>query len=1073
MIRICEVHSLHCQTERIIRECLKSRHDGQLIFIAPESSKASVERIVTSQVSEDEHSALSSSDIRITSSWVDGDVVSFIRLAVRILDICGVSDGGSSDKIVLRNAIYRILVSHHNEFKTFGKFLGKFEYVDAITDLLGDFRRYGIGQDGISAAYESAFDDPSASVYADKLHDLKLLTMYMNEIDLEFNLKLMSDPISEASMLLKSLIDSPELLDSRRYRSLKALLGSTYAVIGFGNIRLLTPQEISFVHLLSELGCCFNFYPIMAEDDSYMDAAIYSNAGSFVRTLTEGCSDVVYEDLSLDDDSCSEVLKRASYDYALRVDRAEKDIISDSCITCSTLKTSDDVIGYVSNEIIRLTRRDGYRYKDIRIVCADDDLKDNLRGIMSTYGLDTFVDRKIIISNTPVFRFIIALAELPTRRFRFEDVLSLLRTGLAGVTNEDTDVFENYCIRYNITGERLFTREYFNSESKYTAKVFREGRTIPAGEYLWENVIERVLIPIRESATIIYNEKLLSAKAMKLAEYTNTLSSNIKFLAKEFTDRKDSERASALVRGYSEVMSLLVQFTTPMNEVPIDQETFVSLLKIDMRNKVQATIPLMVDSVEIVSPEQAYITPCKVMFLIGTTAENFPYSKVSEGIMNASELMRLSADSGVVLPDKVKARNTSDLITAALMFSAVEEKLYIARDMSSKESSVYTHFAKYSSSDSKTTYKMSSYGREVVKRHDFLNANIARRYMDEIMDDKMSVSVSSIETFNTCHMRYMLQYILGIKQREDSRAVKSNVMGTIIHHMFEVALKDIVTTHETPASLGEYAQELRQDEEILHEVAQKAFTSYCDSSENYYEKTPRFAVNPGRKAMRLFEYVLPIMLEEASSSNMVPYKFEMNLKHLSEPIRIMTQSGKEISFVGSIDRLDLNPDSGEVRVIDYKTGAKKIELKKTLAGLQTQLFAYANAAIREGCNVNDVGYFEIGMKPATKGEFKIEPQMSSLSNEDFEEVRTYVDMLIRQNCDEIAEGKADARVNSLTGNGSASACRYCPYSGACGNDPSCPERLYNATIIGHEDGSKAKTEDIINTMKARKENKDE
>lgn len=1070
MICISGVNSLHCQTESIIRDRLGRTGEGQLIFVAPESSKASVERLVTAAVSGKTGSVIAGG-IDITSSWVNGDVVSFIRLAVRILDMCGVSDGGSSDKIVMRNAIYRILVSHHSEFKTFGKFLGKFEYVDAITDLLGDFRRYGIGQDGIARAFENAPEGEEDTVYTDKLHDLKLLTMYMEELDLQFDLKLMSDPISEASKILEMLLRDKTLLDTRRFRGLGELFNSTYAVIGFGNIRLLTPQEIGFVRLLSDLGCRFYFYPVISSEED--EAVIYSNARSFIRTLTDGYPDVVFEDLLVSEEGYSDKLRGAISDYALRIEREKEEIIPVSDISCSSLKTADDVIGYVSNEIIKLTRQEGYRYKDIRIVCADESLKDNLRGIMSTFGLDIFVDRKIVISNTPVFRYIVALTELPIRRFRLEDVLCLIRTGLAGVTNEDADAFENYCIRYNISGERLFTREYFNADGKHKAMIYREGRRIPAGEYLWENVIERVLIPLRESAVSIYNERTLSGKAMELAGFTNTLASNIRYLAEEFVDRKDTDRASALVRGYSEVMSLLVQFTTPMNEVPIDQEAFLSLLKIDMRNKVQATIPLMVDSVEIVSPDQAYITPCKVMFLIGTTAENFPYSKVTEGIMNSDELARLSSDSGIELPDKVKSRNTSDLITSVLMFGAVREKIYVVRDSASSESSVFTHFAGYSAGYGKDIFKMETSGKEVERRHDPLDADIAKEYMDELLDDHMSVSVSSIETFNTCHMKYMLQYILGIKEREDGRGIKANVMGTIIHHMFEVSLKEIIRTCNTPASLGEYAQTLRDDETLLHEVARKAFTDYCDSSENYYEKTPRFAVNPGRKAMRLFEYVLPIMLDEACASNVVPYKFEMDLRDSSDPLKIITKGGKEISFVGFIDRVDLDPESNTARIIDYKTGDKKIELKKTLAGLQTQLFAYANSAIRDGIDVKDVGYFEIGMKPSSGSDFKLAPKLSSLTPEQFEDVSTYVDMLIRHNCEEIAAGKADARVNSLTGNGSNSACRYCPYSGACGNDPRSPERMYNALVIGHEDGSSAKTEEIIETMNQRKEHMDE
>ena len=87
-------------------------------------------------------------------------------------------------------------------------------------------------------------------------------------------------------------------------------------------------------------------------------------------------------------------------------------------------------------------------------------------------------------------------------------------------------------------------------------------------------------------------------------------------MSEEMFDRGDDELSSALVRGYNELMLLLASFTDPVNDTGITRESFEALIRIDMRNKASGTIPLKVDSIEIVSPEQSYITPCRIMFLI-------------------------------------------------------------------------------------------------------------------------------------------------------------------------------------------------------------------------------------------------------------------------------------------------------------------------------------------------------------------------------------------------------------------------------------------------------------------------
>ena len=48
-------------------------------------------------------------------------------------------------------------------------------------------------------------------------------------------------------------------------------------------------------------------------------------------------------------------------------------------VRLAAISGTDNQIGYVFSEVIKLTRDEGYRYRDIRIVCCDEDMASRLR----------------------------------------------------------------------------------------------------------------------------------------------------------------------------------------------------------------------------------------------------------------------------------------------------------------------------------------------------------------------------------------------------------------------------------------------------------------------------------------------------------------------------------------------------------------------------------------------------------------------------------------------------------------------------------------------------------------------
>ena len=150
MINVFRYDGIDCITPSIISKELGREDSREIVFIVPEFAKAQIEREIIGQLGDEcrERNAYIRSDdlsISVSSSFVSGDVLSFITLSSAILDAAGYDYSGAGSDVALRCAVYSVLANYNKDFKTFGKLTSRFEYINMLIDLLGDFTRYGIG----------------------------------------------------------------------------------------------------------------------------------------------------------------------------------------------------------------------------------------------------------------------------------------------------------------------------------------------------------------------------------------------------------------------------------------------------------------------------------------------------------------------------------------------------------------------------------------------------------------------------------------------------------------------------------------------------------------------------------------------------------------------------------------------------------------------------------------------------------------------------------------------------------------------------------------------------------------
>ncbi|MBO7450801.1 MAG: PD-(D/E)XK nuclease family protein [Clostridiales bacterium] len=1040
MISIKYSDSLKCRLNSIVKCELQG--DPNVLFVVPETAKASVERIIFNTLFESGKKDINVGKDTVTMGVLKQDVLSFMKFAQRIISNSGNDTITGFDDVMLRNVIYHIFVKHGSEFKNFNRFLNRFEYIDRLISLLGDFTRYGITPDDLDEVLGNAASVDE--VFYDKIHDLKILISYIHEINEEYGFSLLSSDINRASDFIDAALSDDSFSRRRIYSYLRELKDMRIVIYGFGSSRSFTPQELRFIKALDKLGYDIRIYTLYSEQDPDADTYYFGKTvlDAFRKEGIEFSMSSFEPDEAVVDNDLYKIGMSFALDTKVKIDKP------DGSVELLRMDDIDNELSFLCNEIIRLTREEGYRYRDIRVFCPDDEITERFKGIMRLFDLDAFIDKRIVLDNTPVMRFVEVFLQLPMYDYPIDMVLRLLRTGILPVRYELIDHFENYCIRENITnGTRLFDKKRYipapeEGRPLYSMYYLGEERT-HGGEYLWASVVENVLLPLKDACDKVYRDELLSTKAADLMSYLDKLKRSIEYLRDEFIDRKDTNSASILVRSYKEVMILLTSFKTKLNEVSVTPELFSFLLRVDMRNKVIATIPLTVDSIEIVDFDSACFTPCKVLFMVGCDSSNFPYSGASEGIMSNNELIRLNSEMTIDLPDKIQTKNKEDIIRSSLVINAASDRLiFLLEPEKDFDSEFKDHIiASYEKSiEKKVLFETPVYGLSVEKRHDINDSKISEENMLQLLSNGYKGSVSNFESFNYCALRYMLEGVLKIKQRENGSRVLLSEFGKINHAMLENYMRDISSSCKCAEDLKKYREKL-DDKEYLKKLSYEYFEKALSESKMPDKNTVLYSLDLGSKARRAFMHAVPVLVDNCIESDYLPVYFEKRLLDFDKVLKYKTKNGVDFVFTGYIDRADRKTDvnGSSMRIIDYKTGEKEVELEDLANGLQFQLFAYALAVREQGETVDNVGYIETGLKPSSKTSknegTNHEYKASEFNIEEMNRVLDLIKQLINKTSEEISQGKADALIdkNGWT-NSRHNGCTYCPYKGVCGNN---------------------------------------
>ena len=183
-----------------------------------------------------------------------------------------------------------------------------------------------------------------------------------------------------------------------------------------------------------------------------------------------------------------------------------------------------------------------------------------------------------------------------------------------------------------------------------------------------------------------------------------------------------------------------------------------------------------------------------------------------------------------------------------------------------------------------------------------IDENLFRKYLN----NKLSLSYSSINNFYKCSFRYYMENILNLQ-------ISSNEFSLFIGNLFHYILSIM------------YNEDFNFSD---------SFETYVNENYEFNTYKERFFINKLKKEL---EFIIDNIKEQDKFTSFDSHKFEQLIKI------DLSKDDYDITFKGIIDKISYKKEAGNtlISIIDYKTGNPNLNLNNIIYGIDMQLCIYA------------------------------------------------------------------------------------------------------------------------------------
>lgn len=929
----------------------KIKKENKILIITPEQFSFTAEKKLMDAID--------------TQAVFNAEVVTLSRMAYRVISEIGGKNETNLSKCGKAMLIYSILSNNKKELK----FLGKTdENVDMLDTAITEFKKHGISVEQLKQEIESQED-----IYLkNKLQDLNVVYSGFEE-------QLAGKYIDETDLLtiLAENIDKTDMFKD--------------AVIYIDEFAGFTSQEYHIIEKLIQMAkqvtitiCTDGLHEIKNPDTDIF----YSNEVTVTKLLevAQNC-DVKIEEIKLEETYRFKNSELKHLEKNLYENKPQKYNSQIKNIQLFLAKNQYSEIEEVARNVLKLVRDEGYRYRDISIITKNIATYSSLaRAIFDKYDIPIFIDENRDLNQNIVIQYILGILEIFIKNWSYEAVFNYIKTGFSNIEEDDIFKLEKYCLKWGIKQNKWkkeFT--YGNYEEKDKADIER-----------LEQIRKDLVTPLMNLKYKIDENKTVEGISKAIYEFLveQQIYEKVQIKIQELNEIGQIDLANEYESSIQTIIEILDEIVLVFKDDKITIDKYNQILKIGFKNSSLTKIPGTQDQVIMGDVDRSRSHKVKAIFIIGLNDGEFPSVRKDEGFLNDADREVLK-QNGIELAKGTIDKLYEDSFNIYKAFTTAEEKLYLlysSSDMQGKAlrpsmlinkiKKIYPMLQEQSDVierrseilNKKTTYEELIINLSKLKEQDSIEKlwyyiydyyqknsewneklkqslkgleytnipdKIDQNNIDRLYGNTLITSISKLERYRSCPFSYYLQYGLKIKPQEELKIQTLNT-GTFIH---EVIDEFFGTVREVGIKLEEIT------EEQLSEIINKIIDSKLGQNKNYiFTSTAKYralVIRLKKIIKKALKYIIGTIVQ--SRFEVLGTEVEFGEKGKYKPIRLTLEDGKRIEIIGKIDRIDTaqGEDGKYLRIIDYKSSAKNIDLNEVYAGLQIQLLTYLDAACKE------------------------------------------------------------------------------------------------------------------------------
>ena len=597
-------------------------------------------------------------------------------------------------------------------------------------------------------------------------------------------------------------------------------------------------------------------------------------------------------------------------------------------------------IEYVAKNIIKLVRDEGYKYSDIAIIARNiDEVQSKVKAILGNNGIPVFIDNKEDLARSQFIKYILALLEILAKNWSQEAVISYIKSGFLKIDEDDIYKLENYVIKWGIQGSKWYKEDW-----EYEEENFNELR-------------EKIVLPILDLKAKLEGQKTATniSKAIYSFLDKNDIYTQIEEKIKKYEESGNillSKNCKASLENLIEVLDEIIYI---FEDQKMSFEKYREILKIGLSYKELGNIPEVIDQVILGDIERSRSHEIKIAFILGVNDGNFPRINKIEGFLNDDDRETLKSLGKEIAKGSLEL-TYEDQFNIYKALTTAKEKLYLMYTSTDKDGAtlrqsilitkikrIFPNLKEESTilnSEPEITSKQATFQELLFELQKLKNGEqiddiwyevynwyktdpkwsnilekamielkylktpekISKENIEKLYGKTLKTSISKLETYRRCPFQYHLKYGLKLQEKEEFK-VRAIDTGSFMHEVIE----EFFRRAEDVKKITEEEISKLVDEIILDKLSLR---------KNYLFTSNKKFIALTNRLKRIINKSLGYIVYQIQNSDFTVLANEVEF----------SKTINNVEITGKIDRVDISNDGDFLRVIDYKSSSKNINL---------------------------------------------------------------------------------------------------------------------------------------------------